>query len=277
MNLQICDAVDEAGAATAAIIVEQLRRKSASVLGLPTGQTALPIYEALVRLHRAGAANFSQVHTVNLDEFVGLSSTDPRSFRGFMQEHLFRHINVPADQIHFLAGDARDTDRECARFECLIAGLGGIDLQLLGVGRNGHIGFNEPARHLQPRTHRVRLRPDTRRANAGPFGRRVSAVPHEALSMGMATILQAGSIVLVALGRSKAAAVASAFSGKISTDKPVSFLQLHPNVTVMVDREAAARLPARARQAGLRPAPRKGAHVESSRQRHVRGPSRRHT
>ena len=160
-----------------------------------------------------------------------------------MEQHLFRHINVPADHVHFLAGDARDTERECARYDRLIASLGGIDLQLLGVGRNGHIGFNEPARDLQLRTHRVRLRPETRRANAGPFGGRVGAVPREALSMGMATIFQAASIVLVALGRSKAPAVASAFSGRISTSKPVSFLQLHPNVTVIVDRAAAASLP----------------------------------
>jgi glucosamine-6-phosphate deaminase len=242
MKLRICDAVDEAAAATAGLIVEQLRRKPASVLGLPTGQTALPIYGALVRLHQAGRADFSQVHTVNLDEFVGLCATDPRSFRGFMEQHLFRHVNVPADHVHFLAGDARDSDRECARYERLIASLGGIDLQLLGVGRNGHIGFNEPARGLHLRTHRVRLRMDTRRANTGPFGGKVAAVPREALSMGMATILQSASIVLVALGRSKAPAVASAFSGRISTDKPVSFLQLHPRVTVIVDRAASAGL-----------------------------------
>ena len=242
MKLRICATVNEAAMTTATLVVEQLRKNPASVLGLPTGQTALPIYDALVGLHRAGRADFSQVHTVNLDEFVGLCSTDPGSFREFMQQHLFRHINVPVDHVHFLAGDARDTDRECARFDRLIARLGGIDLQLLGVGRNGHIGFNEPARDLQLRTHRVRLQPDTRRANAGPFGGRVSDVPREALSIGMATILQAKSIVLVALGGSKAPAVASAFSGKISTARPVSFLQLHPNVTVIVDRAAAARL-----------------------------------
>ena len=242
MKLRICDTVNEVALATAAIVVEQLRRKPASVLGLPTGQTALPIYDAIVGLHRAGRADFSQVHTVNLDEFVGLSCADRGSFRGFMEQHLFRHINVPADHVHFLAGDVRDTERECARFERVIASLGGIDLQLLGVGRNGHIGFNEPARNLQLLTHRVRLQPDTRRANAGPFGGRVSEVPREALSMGMATILQAASIVLVALGSSKAPAVAAAFSGRISTDKPVSFLQLHPNVTAIVDRAAAARL-----------------------------------
>ena len=246
MKLRICATVNEAAMTTATLVVEQLRKNPASVLGLPTGQTALPIYDALVGLHRAGRADFSQVHTVNLDEFVGLCSTDPGSFREFMQQHLFRHINVPADHVHFLAGDAGDTDRECARFDRLIARLGGIDLQLLGVGRNGHIGFNEPARDLQLRTHRVRLQADTRRANAGPFGGRVRDVPREALSIGMATILQAKSIVLVALGGSKAPAVASAFSGKISTARPVSFLQLHPNVTVIVDRAAAARLSRRA-------------------------------
>jgi len=184
---------------------------------------------------------------VNLDEFVGLCSTDARSFRGFMQQHLFRHINVPADHVHFLDGDARDSDRECARFERLIASLGGIDFQLLGVGRNGHIGFNEPARELQLLTHRVHLRLDTRRDNAGAFDGRVSDVPREALSMGMATILQARSIVLVAFGRSKASAVAAALSGRISTNKPVSFLQLHSNVMVIVDRAAGGSLLRRAK------------------------------
>jgi glucosamine-6-phosphate deaminase len=267
MNLRIGDTVDETAAAAAGIIADQVGRKPASVIGLPTGQTALPIYDALTRLHRTGRADFSQVHTVNLDEFVGLPAGDPRSFRAFMQEHLFRHIDVPVDHVHFLAGDARDTERECARYERLIAGMGGIDLQLLGVGRNGHIGFNEPARFLQPRTHRVRLRPETRRANAGRFGGRASEVPREALSMGMATILQARSIVLVAFGRSKASAVASAFSTRISTDSPVSFLQLHPGVTVMIDRAAAARLPATLRRA----------RVESNRQRRADEPSPRDT
>lgn len=242
MKLQMCDDVNEAGSAAAALVVEQLRHKPSSVLGLPTGQTALPIYDALVGMHRGGVADFSQVHTVNLDEYVGVCSTDPRSFRGFMERHFFRHVNVPADHVHFLDGCAKDAEEECARFERSIARLGGIDLQLLGVGRNGHIGFNEPAHDLQLRTHRVRLQQDTRRANAGSFGGRLSEVPREALSMGMATILQATSIVLVALGGAKAPAVAWAFSGRISTDKPVSFLQLHPDVTVIVDRAAAVNL-----------------------------------
>ena len=259
MKLRICHTIDEGAVATALLVADQLRNKPTSVLGLPTGQTALPIYHALVGLHRAGRADFSWARTVNLDEFVGLCSTDSRSFRGFMEQHLFRHINVPADHVHFLVGDARDSEGECARFERLIASIGGIDLLLLGVGRNGHIGFNEPSRDLQPRTHRVRLRLDTRRANAGSFGGRVSDVPREALSMGMGTILQASSIVLVAFGRSKAPAIASAFSGRISTQKPVSFLQLHPSVTVIVDRAAAVSVP--------------GEHAESNLQRHASGSS----
>ena len=267
MKLRICDTVAEAATMAAASVVEQLRDKPRSVLGLPAGRTAVAIYEALVALRRAGRIDLSQSHTVNLDEFVGLSCADPRSFHQFMQQHLFRHINVPADHVHFLAGDVRDIERECARFESVIAGLGGIDLQLLGVGRNGHIGFNEPGRTLQPRTHRVRLRLDTRRANSGPFGGRLSDVPREALSVGMATILQAASIVLVAFGRSKASAVASAFSGQISTGKPVSFLQLHPSVTVIVDRDAAARLPRDLVRA----------HAESNLRRHASGSSRRRT
>jgi glucosamine-6-phosphate deaminase len=267
MKLRICDTVSDAATMAAAIVVDQLRAKPTSVLGLPAGQTAVAIYDALVTLHRAGRVDLSQSHTVNLDEFLGVSGTNPQSFRRFMQQHLFRHVNVPADHVHFLAGDVRDVERECARFESVIAGLGGIDLQLLGVGRNGHIGFNEPARSLQLRTHRVRLRLDTRRANAGPFGGRLSDVPREALSVGMATILQAASIVLVAFGRSKASAVASAFSGQISTEKPVSFLQLHPSVTVIVDREAAASLPRDVARA----------HAESNLPRHASGSSRRRT
>jgi len=261
MKLQVCGSVNEAGSVTAELVLDQLLRKPSSVLGLPTGQTALAVYDSLVSLYRAGRADFSQVHTVNLDEYVGLPSDDSRSFRGFMERHLFRHVNVRADHVHFLDGCARDTEQECARFENLIARLGGIDLQLLGVGRNGHIGFNEPAHDLQLRTHRVRLQLDTRRANAGPFGGRLSDVPREALSMGMATILQARSIVLVALGGSKASAVASAVSGRISTDKPVSFLQLHPNVTVIVDRAAAVNS--------------RRAHAESNLLRHASGSSRR--
>ncbi len=243
MNLQICNSADEAAARAAALVAKQLRDKPASVIGLPTGQTSIGIYDELVRLHERGMADFSRAHTLNLDEFVGLSSTDPGSFCAFMQRHLFRRVNIQADHVHFLEGTARSVEKECARYEAVIESLGGIDLQLLGVGANGHIGFNEPSLHLEARTHRAHLKLETRRASAGLFGGRVRDVPTEALSMGIATILGATSVVLVALGRTKARAIASLLTGRVSTMKPVSFLQLHREVSVIVDREAAAMLP----------------------------------
>ena len=242
MKLHICGTATEAANAAGFLVAEQLGRKPDSVLGLATGRTSLGIYNELVRLHAEGRADFSRAHTLNLDEFIGLSSKDRRSFCAFMERHLFRRVNIPPDHVHFLNGHARDLDAECLRYEALIDSLGGIDLQLLGVGANGHVGFNEPAPALYARTHRARLTLETRRANA-PAGGRVRDVPREALTIGMATILEASAIVLVAMGRSKARAVEAMFTRNISTAMPVSFLQLHPEVDVILDREAASRLP----------------------------------
>jgi glucosamine-6-phosphate deaminase len=243
MKLSICPTAAGAAAAAAAIVADHLTAKPDSVLGLPTGRTSLGIYDELVRLHAAGRADFSRAHTFNLDEFIGLTSKDRRSYCAFMEKHLFRRVNIPPAHVHFLNGQAVDFDGECLRYERLIDELGGIDLQLLGVGANGHIGFNEPARALRARTHRAELKRGTRRANMALFGGRLRAVPRDALSMGMATILEASSIVLIAMGRTKARAVQSLFTGHISTASPVSFLQLHSEVHVIVDRAAAASLP----------------------------------
>jgi glucosamine-6-phosphate deaminase len=243
MKLSICPTAADAAAAAAGIVADQLTAKPDSVLGLPTGRTSLGIYHELVRLHAAGRADFSRAHTFNLDEFIGLTSKDGRSYCAFMEKHLFQRVNIPAAHVHFLNGHAANLDDECVRYERLIDELGGIDLQLLGVGANGHIGFNEPARALRARTHRAALTRGTRRANGALFGGRLRAVPHDALSMGMATILEASSIVLVAVGRTKARAVHSLFTGSISTARPVSFLQLHPEVHAILDRPAAASLP----------------------------------
>jgi glucosamine-6-phosphate deaminase len=159
-----------------------------------------------------------------------------------MEHHLFSRVNLKPENIHFLDGSAPDPRAECRRYERAIEEAGGIDIQILGIGTNGHIGFNEPARELQSRTHRVRLRPETRRSNAALFGGDAGAVPGEALSMGMATILQARSVVLLATGRSKASCVARAIEGPLTTELPASFLQLHRDIDIMLDEAAAEQL-----------------------------------
>jgi glucosamine-6-phosphate deaminase len=213
------------------------------VLGLPTGRTPLALYRELAALHAHGA-DFSSVTTFNLDEFLGIPAAHPGSYRSFMEEHLFRHVNVRPESRHFLNGTAPDPDAECARYERRIADAGGIDLLVLGIGTNGHIGFNEPASALAARTHRVTLKPETRRSNAALFAGDPANVPPEALSMGMATILHARAVVLLATGRSKAACVARVVNGPVTTELPASFLQLHDDVDVMLDVPAAETLQA---------------------------------
>jgi glucosamine-6-phosphate deaminase len=226
-------------------IARLLAAQPTLVLGLATGRTPIPLYRELVRQHAAGRADFSRATTFNLDEFLGVSATDPRSYRAFMKTHLFDHVNLSPRRIHFLNGavaPGRDVLRECDRYERAIERAGGIDVQILGLGINGHIGFNEPARALVARTHCTRLKPGTRRANAPLFGNRVGAVPREALSMGMATILHAKRIVLLATGSSKARCVERMIEGPVTPRLPASFLQLNRNVEVWLDRAAAAGL-----------------------------------
>jgi glucosamine-6-phosphate deaminase len=243
MNVRVFRSAEEAGHAAATAVAAQLARKPASVLGLPTGRTSLAVYDALVALHEAGEADFSQVHTFNIDEFVGLPSNDKRSYCAFMQKHLFTRINLPGRHIHFLNGGAENGEAECERFEAEIASLGGMDLLLVGIGGNAHIGFNEPGRVLITRTHRTRLALETRRANVSLFGGRLDKVPREALTMGVGTMLAARAIVLIATGRSKARAVGSMFGGRVSSEQPASLLQLHSNVEVILDLPAAEKLP----------------------------------
>jgi glucosamine-6-phosphate deaminase len=221
-------------------IADSLERKPDLVLGLPTGRTPVRFYHDLASLAEHGHADFSRATTFNLDEFLGIPPDHPGSYRTLMNAHLFSRVNIRPAHINFLNGVAPDPVEECARYERAIADAGGIDIQILGVGTNGHIGFNEPACALQARTHRVTLRPETRRANAALFGGDPDAVPTEALSMGMATILQARSIVLLATGRTKAATVEHLVHGPITPELPASFLQLHHDVEIMLDEAAAS-------------------------------------
>jgi glucosamine-6-phosphate deaminase len=223
-------------------IGEAIGRNPDIVLGLPTGRTPIRLYHELGTMHAKGQADFSRVTTFNLDEFLGVGPDHPGSYRAFMQQHLFSRVNVPERHINVLNGIAPDPVEECARYERAITAAGGIDLQLLGIGTNGHIGFNEPARELTGTTHRVVLKASTRHSNAALFGGKEDDVPREALSMGMATILRAGRIVLIATGKSKAGCIERAVHGSITTRMPASFLQLHRNVELWLDQPAASQL-----------------------------------
>ncbi|CAN5882391.1 glucosamine-6-phosphate deaminase [soil metagenome] len=225
-------------------VAAALRDRPALVLGLPTGRTPLLFYEELVRLHADEDVDFSRATTFNLDEFAGIPADHPGSYRTFMRRFLFDHVNADPARTHFLDGAATDTAAECARYEAAIEAAGGIDLQILGIGTNGHIGFNEPGLELEGRTHRVTLRPETRRSNAALFGGDPARVPSHALSMGMGTILHARQAVLLATGESKARCVERLINGPITTMLPASFLQLHKDAELMLDEAAGQQLSA---------------------------------
>ena len=233
----------ELAGALGRMLVDTISRLPAAVIGLPTGRTPLALYAELVRLSREEDVDWSEVRTFNLDEFVGLGGDDTGSYRRFMDERLFRHINIRPEHIGFLDGRAANLHAECERYERAVRAAGGMDIVILGIGSNGHIGFNEPADELASRTHRVTLDEPTRAANALWFGGNLMRVPREALTMGMGTILSARAIVLIATGETKADAVSAMLHGKVTTKVPASFLQLHPHVSVMLDGSLADQLP----------------------------------
>jgi glucosamine-6-phosphate deaminase len=228
--------------AVARRIADLVTKNTRVVFGLPTGRTPVGLYRELASLHAHGV-DFSEVTTFNLDEFLGIPATHPGSYRSFMEQHLFSHVNIKPENRHFLNGTASDPEAECLRYEREIAEAGGIDLQVLGIGTNGHIGFNEPAPALEAHTHRVTLTHETRRANAALFAGNPEQVPPEALSMGMGTILQARALVLIATGRSKAGCIERVIQGNVTTLVPATFLQLHGDVELYLDAGAAERIP----------------------------------
>jgi len=228
--------------AVATRVTRLLATRTAAVLGLPTGNTPIRLYAELRRRHRLGQIDFSKASTFNLDEFWGLPWAHPASYRAFMDEHLFQHVNLSPRRIHFLNGMANAADVECARYETAIQRAGGLDLLILGIGTNGHIGFNEPAPSLTADTHLARLAPATRRSNAYLFNGRQSAVPPEALSMGVGTILRSRAVILIATGASKVDAVRAAVHGQVTPRMPASLLQLHRDVELVLDYAAAAGL-----------------------------------
>ena len=242
MNIERFEDDASLSAALAAHVLERIVARPALVLGLPTGRTPLGLYRELRERSGGNRIDWSAVRTFNLDEFAGLNEASEHSYRAFMQAELFDHVSIDRDRIGFLDGGAPDLLAECRRYEDTIEAAGGIDLQLLGIGANGHIGFNEPADGLCAHTHIADLTQATREANASRFGGEWSRVPERALSMGMATILNAREIVLMATGAEKAEAIHGMIEGLITTRLPASLLQLHPRVTVMLDEAAATRL-----------------------------------
>ena len=223
------------------IISAQVIYKPDCVLGLATGGTPVGAYRQLSDWFRKGDLSFAETRSVNLDEYVGLSPHHEQSYRYFMQDNLFNHIDIKPENTHVLNGLARDLVGECTRYNHLIQDLGGIDLQLLGMGHNGHIAFNEPGDDFGLETHLVHLTDSTIQANARFFSS-IDEVPRQALSMGIKNIMQARRILIIVSGEEKAEIVWKAFCGRVTKEVPASILQLHPDVTLVGDRAALHRL-----------------------------------
>ncbi len=233
---------EEISLQAAQLIASAVHKKPALVLGLATGSTMVGVYKHLVGLHKQGSLDFSRVVTFNLDEYLGLSAAHPQSFYHFMQENLFAHVNVNPRNIHIPDGTIRGNyDQYCASYEEAVHKAGGIDLQLLGIGRNGHIGFNEPTSSIGSRTRLKVLSKETLDDNAKFFTPGEES-PRCAITMGIGTILEARKILLLATGASKSAAVAKSIEGSITSAVSASALQLHPDVTFIIDDAAASQL-----------------------------------
>lgn len=242
MQVVIRSTAADAALLTARVVAKAIRAKPSIVLGMATGRTMEAVYAELVRMHRKEGLDFSQVKTFNLDEYAGLTPEDPNSYRFYMNKHLFKQVNIDLKNTFIPNGAAPDLDAECARYEEQIKKAGGIDLQLLGIGTDGHIGFNEPLSALLSRTRVETLTPATREQNSGMFGGDPEKVPMQALTMGVGTIQDSRRCILLATGASKSAILAKAVEGPITAMVTASALQMHPHCTVIADEDAASSL-----------------------------------
>lgn len=241
MRVIICKDSDEMSRTAAQIFAERIRKKPNIVLGLATGGTPVKMYKELIRMCKEEKLDFSKVATYNLDEYLGISGDHDQSYRYFMNENLFNHININKANTHVLNGKAKDAAAECKAYEEAIKKAGGIDIQLLGIGGNGHIAFNEPGSPKNSRTRVVDLTEKTIQDNARFFAS-INDVPKQALSMGNGTILEAKEIVLIADKTSKADAIAKSIEGPATEQVPASLLQAHRKVTFVIDKDAAGNL-----------------------------------
>ncbi len=239
MNIIVTETYKELSIKAASLIAEEIKRCKNLVLGLATGSTPEGMYAELVSKYRAGTLDFSGVVTFNLDEYVSLEPGHPQSYHYYMCRHLFNHVNLAPGNINIPSGCAADLESECHAYDAKIEKTGGIDLQVLGVGANGHIGFNEPDSSLQVHTHCVSLTEETIAANSR-FFETPQQVPRKAVTMGVGSIMKAAKIILLASGSGKAEAIRQTTAGTVTTSVPASILQMHRDVTLIVDREAAA-------------------------------------
>jgi glucosamine-6-phosphate deaminase len=245
MDVVICRNYDALSRAAAGVVADLVNHKPDAVLGFATGSSPVGLYKELIRLHEEEGLDFSKVTTFNLDEYVGLPGDHPQSYRHFMNQNLFDHINIPVQNTHVPSGTSANHAASCEWYEKRIRDAGGIDLQVLGIGSDGHIAFNEPGSSLGSRTRMVTLTEQTIDDNSR-FFKRKSDVPRHAISMGVGTILEARKLLMVASGKNKAAALAAAVEGPITSMITASALQLHPEAIVFADDDAAAGLKMRA-------------------------------
>ncbi len=239
MNILIYESEEQIGIAAGNYMCGQVLQKPNSVLGLATGSTPLKPYSQMIELYKKGVVDFSKVTTFNLDEYVNLDVNDKNSYHSFMHENLFDHINIPEENINFLDGNAEDPEEECRRYEEKIKAAGGIDIQLLGIGSNGHIAFNEPADCFQRWSHVVTLKESTVKDNSR-FFKSIDEVPTQAVTMGIGSIMQAKKILIIAIGENKAKAIKQLIDGNVTPMCPASVLQFHTDVTLMLDKAAAS-------------------------------------
>ena len=241
MKIYVADDYKGMSRKAASIIAAQVTMKPDSVLGLATGSTPIGMYEQLVEWHKNGDLDFSQVRSVNLDEYVGLAPTHDQSYRYFMNDNLFNHVNIDKANTHVPNGLAEDPAAECERYDQVVAEMGGVDVQVLGMGHNGHIGFNEPNDHFPLGTNLVDLQESTINANARFFAS-ADEVPKQAMTMGIRTIMMAKKILVVVNGEGKADIVKKAFTGPVTPQVPASILQLHPDVVLVGDKAALSKI-----------------------------------